>query len=85
MTFEAGVPAAHEVYFSITDSTRYRAPMMTLTHLGGVDIEEFDKRHIATVPFGSAHWPEGEAPRHQGDGWGRRPAPKGNCEVCATT
>src|SRR3954470_13309491 len=28
VTFEAGVPARHEVYFSITDSTRYRAPMM---------------------------------------------------------
>src|SRR5881398_4180700 len=27
VTFEAGVPARHEVYFSITDSTRYRAPM----------------------------------------------------------
>ena len=51
VTFEAGVPAEHEVYFSITDSTRYRAPMMTLTHLGGVDIEELDKQHVATVPF----------------------------------
>jgi succinyl-CoA synthetase beta subunit len=51
VTFEAGVPAEHEVYFSITDSTRYRAPMMTLTHMGGVDIEELDKRHVATVPF----------------------------------
>jgi succinyl-CoA synthetase beta subunit len=51
VTFEAGVPAEHEVYFSITDSTRYRAPMMTLTHLGGVDIEELDKKHLATVPF----------------------------------
>ena len=51
VTFEAGVPAEHEVYFSITDSTRYRAPMMTLTHLGGMDIEELDKKHVATVPF----------------------------------
>jgi succinyl-CoA synthetase beta subunit len=51
VTFEAGVPARHEVYFSITDSTRYRAPMMTLTHKGGVDIEELDKTEIATVPF----------------------------------
>src|SRR4051795_1663254 len=51
VTFEAGVPAKHEVYFSISDSTRYRAPMMTLTHLGGVDIEELDKKHVATVPF----------------------------------
>jgi succinyl-CoA synthetase beta subunit len=51
VTFEGGVPAAHEVYFSITDSTRYRAPMMTLTHMGGMDIEEVDKKLVATVPF----------------------------------
>jgi succinyl-CoA synthetase beta subunit len=51
VTFEAGAPAEHEVYFSITDSTRFRAPMMTLTHRGGVDIEELDKSQVATVPF----------------------------------
>ena len=51
MTFEAGVPAEHEVYFAITDSTEFRAPTMTLTHMGGVDIEELDKEHIANVPF----------------------------------
>ncbi len=51
VTFEAGVPAEHEVYFAITDDSRYRAPTMTLTHRGGVDIEELDKTEIATVPF----------------------------------
>jgi len=51
VTFEAGVPAQHEVYFSITDSTRFRAPTMTLTHMGGMEIEEVDKRHVAMVPF----------------------------------
>ncbi|MFT3719715.1 ATP citrate lyase citrate-binding domain-containing protein [Pseudorhodoferax sp.] len=51
VTFEAGVPAEHEVYFSITDSTHYRAPMMTLTHMGGMDIEELDKSLVAQVPF----------------------------------
>ncbi len=51
VTFEAAVPAEHEVYFSITDSTRYRAPTMTLTHRGGVDIEELDKNLVANVPF----------------------------------
>lgn len=51
VTFEAGVPADHEVYFSITDSTIYRAPMMTLTHKGGVDIEELDASELAQVPF----------------------------------
>lgn len=51
VTFESAVPAEHEVYFSITDSTRFRAPTMTLTHHGGVDIEELPKELIATVPF----------------------------------
>jgi succinyl-CoA synthetase beta subunit len=51
VTFEGGVPAEHEVYFSITDSTRYRAPMMTLTHHGGMDIEELPKDQVAMVPF----------------------------------
>src|SRR3974390_2978463 len=39
VTFEGGVPAEHEVYFAITDSTEFRAPTMTLTHRGGMDIE----------------------------------------------
>ena len=48
---KAACPAEHEVYFSITDSTRFRAPTMTLTHMGGVDIEELDKDQLAQVPF----------------------------------
>src|SRR5678815_5766889 len=51
VTFEAGVPAKHEVYFSISDSTHFRAPTMTLTHMGGMDIEEVDRKHVAMVPF----------------------------------
>src|SRR6476646_8529128 len=51
VTFEGAVPAEHEVYFSITDSTRFRAPTMTLTHKGGMDIEEVDPKHVAMVPF----------------------------------
>ncbi len=51
VTFEAGVPARHEVYFAISDSTLYRAPTMTLTDHGGVDIEELDKSQVANVPF----------------------------------
>ena len=51
VTYEGGVPAEHEIYFSITDDTRFRAPAMTLTHHGGIDIEELDKTQIATVPF----------------------------------
>ena len=51
VTFEGAVPAEHEVYFSITNSTRFRAPTMTLTHMGGVDIEELEKDQLAQVPF----------------------------------
>ena len=36
VTFEGGVPAEHEVYFAITDDTRFRAPTITLTHKGGI-------------------------------------------------
>ena len=51
VTFEGAVPAEHEIYFSITDSTEYRTPAMTITHHGGVDIEELDPSKIAVVPF----------------------------------
>src|SRR5215510_7399302 len=51
VTFESAVPAEHEVYFSISDSTHFRAPTMTLTHHGGMDIEELDKSMVAQVPF----------------------------------
>jgi succinyl-CoA synthetase beta subunit len=51
VTFEGGVPADYEVYFSITDSTEYRAPMITLTHHGGMDIEELPPEKIARIPF----------------------------------
>jgi succinyl-CoA synthetase beta subunit len=51
VTFEGGVPAEHEVYFAITDSTEFRAPTMTLTHRGGMDIEQLDKSEVAQVPF----------------------------------
>ena len=51
VTFEGGVPSEHEVYFSLTDSTEFRAPTMTLTHHGGMDIEELDATQVARVPF----------------------------------
>ncbi len=51
VTFEAVVPATDEVYFSLSDSTKYRAPVATLSHRGGVDIEEVDATDIAVVPF----------------------------------
>lgn len=51
VTFEGAVPAKHEVYFSISDNTEFRAPTMTITHHGGVDIEELPPEKIAQVPF----------------------------------
>jgi succinyl-CoA synthetase beta subunit len=51
VTFESGVPAEREVYFAMTDATEFRAPTMTLTHMGGVDIEELEKSQVAQVPF----------------------------------
>ena len=51
VTFEGAIPAEHEIYFSITDDTRYRAPTLTITHHGGVDIEELSADQIATIPF----------------------------------
>src|SRR5690349_20236481 len=51
VTFEGAAPAEHEVYFSITDSTRFRAPTMTLTHRGGMDIEEVDRALVKQIPF----------------------------------
>ena len=51
VTFEGAVPAEHEVYFALSDSTRFRAPTITLTHEGGIAIEELEKTHVAEVPF----------------------------------
>ena len=51
VTFEGAVPAEFEVYFSISDSTVFRAPTITLTHMGGVAIEELDKKYVAHIPF----------------------------------
>ncbi|MCB1762151.1 MAG: carboxylate--amine ligase [Gammaproteobacteria bacterium] len=51
VTFEGAVPAEYEVYFSITDSTKYRAPVITITHHGGVNIEELPPNQLAVIPF----------------------------------
>ncbi len=51
VTFEGAVPSDYEIYFSITDSTEFRAPMITLTHHGGMDIEELAPEQIARIPF----------------------------------
>lgn len=51
VTYEGSVPAEHEIYFSITDDTRYRAPTLTISHRGGVDIEELPLEQLKTIPF----------------------------------
>ena len=51
VTFESAIPAKYEIYVSISDSTRYRAPTLTITHHGGMDIEELSSDQIATIPF----------------------------------
>jgi len=51
VTFESAIPASYEIYVSISDDTRFRAPTLTITHHGGVDIEELSKDQIATIPF----------------------------------
>jgi len=51
VTFEGAVPAIDEVYFAISDSTLYRAPMITISPFGGVDIEELGKDRITDRPF----------------------------------
>ncbi len=51
VTFEGCVEATHEIYFSISDSTEFRAPVMTITHHGGVDIEELGPDKLAEIPF----------------------------------
>lgn len=47
----AGVAGLVSQEISLSDNTRVRAPTMTLTHHGGMDIEELDKSQLAVVPF----------------------------------
>ncbi len=51
VTYESFINAEAEVYFSLTDNTQFRAPTMTITHHGGVDIEELPPSKIVSVPF----------------------------------
>ena len=51
VTFEGAVPAKHEIYFSISDNTEFRAPAITITHHGGMDIEELPPDKIKVIPF----------------------------------
>jgi succinyl-CoA synthetase beta subunit len=51
VTFEGAIPAKHEIYFSLSDNTRFRAPTVTITDAGGVDIEELPRERIQVIPF----------------------------------
>ena len=47
VNYEEFVESEIEVYFSISDSTRERKPIFTITPVGGVDIEELGDDQIA--------------------------------------
>src|SRR5512138_6815 len=49
VSFEAFVPSEVEIYFSIDASTAIRAPVFTISPLGGVDIEKVPPDRKATV------------------------------------
>ncbi|MGE5479821.1 MAG: ATP citrate lyase citrate-binding domain-containing protein [Chloroflexota bacterium] len=49
VTFEEFVKSDIEVYFSITDSTKERKPIFTLTPSGGVDIEDLPEEKKAVT------------------------------------
>ena len=49
VTFEEFVESEIEVYFSITESTQIRKPVMTISPHGGVDIETLPEHKMRTV------------------------------------
>src|SRR5262249_12784919 len=51
VTFDGALLAECEVASPLPDSTRFRAPTMTLSCQGGMDIEELDKKLVAQSPF----------------------------------
>ena len=51
VTFEEFIPSSYEVYFNFSVSTVTRRVNFTLTHHGGVDIEELDKSMIFEGSF----------------------------------
>ena len=51
VTFEEFIPSEYEIYFNLSVSTLSRRVNFTLTHHGGVDIEELGKDQIAERSF----------------------------------
>ncbi len=51
VTFEEFIPSSYEIYFNLSVSTLTRKVNFTLTHHGGVDIEELSKDQIIEKTF----------------------------------
>lgn len=51
VTFEEFIPSSYEIYFNLAVSTVSRRVNFTLTHHGGIDIEELDKSMIFEGSF----------------------------------
>ncbi|MHB1397915.1 MAG: ATP citrate lyase citrate-binding domain-containing protein [Trichloromonadaceae bacterium] len=54
VTFEGFIPSEVEIYFNISASTLYRAPVMTLTTEGGVEVEEIPPERKRVISFNPA-------------------------------
>ena len=53
VTFEEFIPSEYEIYFNLNTSTQSRRASFTLTHHGGVDIEELPKHMLVERSFNS--------------------------------
>lgn len=51
VTFEEFIPSSYEIYFSLSVSTVTRKVNFTLTHHGGVDIEDLPPEHLYNGSF----------------------------------
>ncbi len=51
VTFEEFIPSSYEIYFNLSVSTITRKVNFTLTHHGGVDIEELPPEQVAESSF----------------------------------
>ena len=54
VTFEEFVVSDHEIYVNITTDTVTRGPIMTLTHLGGIDVEDLEPHQKRIISFNPA-------------------------------
>ena len=54
VTFEGFIPSDIEIYVSISASTEYRGPVLTLTTEGGVEVEEIPPERKKVISFNPA-------------------------------